>query len=196
MLASGRCRRANPGCRSVLAPSRAPFQTGRRPGHQRAFHLHPQSGPSSGISRRPSPLLPWLRARGSGGTAARPLLLFGEVSGFCFPEPWDGDEICAALGSEKIVPSPRLGSGSERLLPGRKRVSALGGPGGRGGVALRLGGSEAGRPHHRQRYGAALYLEPSFCGRRSLTVSLRMGYRSASASSLFPGASLSFHRVS
>ena len=64
---------------------------------------------------------------------------FGEVSGFCFPEPWDGDEICAALGSEKIVPSPRLGSGSERLLPGRKRVSALGGPGGRGGVALRLG---------------------------------------------------------
>lgn len=43
------------------------------------------------------------------------------------------------MGSEKIVLSPRLGSGSERFLPGRERVSALGGPGGRGGVALRLG---------------------------------------------------------
>ena len=27
------------------------------------------------------------------------------------------------MGSEKMVPSPRLGSGSERLLPGRERVS-------------------------------------------------------------------------
>lgn len=34
---------------------------------------------------------------------------------------------------------PKARVRSERLLPGRERVSALGGPGGRGGVALRLG---------------------------------------------------------